>query len=220
MAASTAATGACSSSGSSAAVSGGSSSFTYWSMWRVDESHAQVIGAALDAFRRDTGVKVDVVWQDRAVLSKVADAVNGRATVPDLVDQDINTVMSGLVTQGWAADLSDVYKMPVPGENATVTDVVPDKYMSLLSSPDGRPVMVPYEVASEAIFFDAVRHPEIAANKPKTWSDFVKLLNRLKASGPALALDPTDANATRLVLGRREMEAAEEGSWRPVLESS
>ena len=33
-------------------------------------------------------------------------------------------------------------------------------------------------------------------------------------------IDPTDANATRLVLGRREMEAAKEGSWRPVLESS
>lgn len=33
-------------------------------------------------------------------------------------------------------------------------------------------------------------------------------------------IDPTDANATRLVLGRREMEAAEEGSWRPVFRNS
>ena len=33
-------------------------------------------------------------------------------------------------------------------------------------------------------------------------------------------IDPIGVNATRLVLGRREMEATEEGSWRPVLESS
>jgi hypothetical protein len=32
-------------------------------------------------------------------------------------------------------------------------------------------------------------------------------------------IDPTDANATRLALGRREMEAAEEGSWSPVSEN-
>jgi ABC-type glycerol-3-phosphate transport system substrate-binding protein len=189
--------GACSSPSRSAAAGGeGSKSFTYWSMWQADEPHAQVMKTAVDAFQHDTGIKVTVVWQGRGVLSTFANAVNGRTPVPDLVDQDINTVMSGMVPQGWASDLSAVYKMPVPGENATVADVIPDKYMNLLSAPNnGYPVMVPYEVASEAIFFDAARHPEIAANKPGTWEDFVALLNRLKASGPALALDPTDANA-------------------------
>jgi ABC-type glycerol-3-phosphate transport system substrate-binding protein len=186
--------GACSSPSRSAAV-GGSTSFTYWSMWQADEPHAQAIRTAIDAFQHDTGVKVAVVWQGRTVLSKFADAVNGRTAVPDLVDQDINTVMSGMVPQGWASDLTAVYKMPVPGESTTVGDVIPDKYMNLLSSPGGYPIMVPYEVASEAIFFDTARHPEIAANKPATWEEFVALLNRLKASGPALALDPTDANA-------------------------
>jgi hypothetical protein len=32
-------------------------------------------------------------------------------------------------------------------------------------------------------------------------------------------IDPTGANAACLVLARREMEAAEENSWRPVLEN-
>ncbi|MFD0631152.1 ABC transporter substrate-binding protein [Catenulispora yoronensis] len=72
---------------------------------------------------------------------------------------------------------------------------MPDKYLPLLSDGTGAVVMVPYEVASEAVFYDKTKQPQLGVNPPRTWDDFMKLLDSVKAKGQTpLALDPIPGN--------------------------
>jgi ABC-type glycerol-3-phosphate transport system substrate-binding protein len=69
--------------------------------------------------------------------------------------------------------------------------------MPLLSDTNNRAVMVPYEVASEAFYFDKARQPQLAGGgKPQTWPQFVSALTAIKSVGkvPPLALDPITGN--------------------------
>ncbi|MEY9925597.1 ABC-type glycerol-3-phosphate transport system substrate-binding protein [Catenulispora sp. GP43] len=189
---------ACSSSTTSGASggSGGSKSFTYWSMWKENEPQAAVIKEALASYKAATGVTVTVEWHGRAVLDDVAAALKAGKPVPDLSDGSINTIL-GATAEGVAlTGLTDLYQQPVPGENQNLAEVVPDKYMPLLTDATGSVVMVPYEVASEAVFFDKTRYPQLSTNPPQTWDQFMDLLQQVKAKGQApLALDASGGNA-------------------------
>ncbi|MFL6110615.1 MAG: ABC transporter substrate-binding protein [Catenulispora sp.] len=124
----------------------------------------------------------------------------GRAAGAGPADGSIGGVL-GAAGDGLAvADLSGVYKQPVPGENQNLSEVIPEKYLPLLTDHAGAVVMVPYQVSSEALFFDKTRFPQLAANPPQTWDDFLAVLNSLKAKGqPALALDPVAGNCASWV---------------------
>lgn len=189
---------ACSSSTSTGAAgaSGDAKSFTYWSMWKEDEPQAAVIREALASYKAATGVTVSVEWHGRAVLDDVAAALKAGKPVPDLSDGSINTIL-GATAEGVAVDdLTSLYQRPVPGENQNLADVVPDKYMPLLADANGAEVMVPYEVASEAVFFDRSKYPQLSPNPPQTWDQFTSLLEQIKAKGQVpLALDATGGNA-------------------------
>ncbi|MEZ0106916.1 ABC-type glycerol-3-phosphate transport system substrate-binding protein [Catenulispora sp. EB89] len=186
---------ACSSSKSSGA-SGGAKSFTYWSMWREDEPQAAAIKEALAGYQAATGVTVTVQWHGRAVLDDVAAAVKTGKPVPDLSDGSVNTIL-GASAEGVAVDdLTSLYQRPVPGENQNLTDIVPDKYTPLMTDANGSLVMVPYEVASESVFFDKGKFPQLSSNPPRTWDAFMTLLDQIKSRGQApLALDATGGNA-------------------------
>jgi ABC-type glycerol-3-phosphate transport system substrate-binding protein len=191
---------ACSSSASGASGgsggSTGSKSFTYWSMWKEDEPQAAVIKEALASYKAATGVSVTVEWHGRAVLDDIAAALKAGKPVPDLSDGSINTILGGAAEGVAVTDLTGLYQQPVPGENQNLTDVVPDKYTPLITDANGAVVMVPYEVASEAVFFDKTRYPQLSTTPPQTWDQFVDLLGQIKAKGQApLALDASGGNA-------------------------
>ncbi|MEY9857309.1 ABC-type glycerol-3-phosphate transport system substrate-binding protein [Catenulispora sp. GAS73] len=186
---------ACSNSTSSGA-SGGAKSFTYWSMWKEDEPQAAVIKEALAGYQAATGVTVTVQWHGRPVLDDVAAAVKAGKPAPDLSDGSINTILGAAASGVSVADLTTLYQRPVPGENQNLTDIVPDKYMPLMADANGSLVMVPYEVASEAVFFDKGKYPQLSLNPPRTWDDFTGLLDQIKGRGQApLALDASGGNA-------------------------
>lgn len=186
---------ACSSSTSKTAETESSKTFTYWSMWKETEPQAAVLKEALAKYKAATGVTVTVEWHGRTVLDDVAAALKAGKPAPDLADGSINTILGAAANGVPIADLSSVYQQPVPDENQNLADVVPDKYIPLLTDAHGAVVMVPYEVASEAVFFDKTKQPQLAANPPRTWDDFVKALDAVKAKGQApLALDPIPGN--------------------------
>ncbi|WP_344661071.1 ABC transporter substrate-binding protein [Catenulispora subtropica] len=164
-------------------------------MWKESEPQAAVIKEALAKYKTETGVTVTVEWHGRAVLDDVAAAIKAGKPAPDLADGSINTILGAAANGVPVADLSPVYQQPVPGENQNLADVVPDKYIPLLTDSGGAVVMVPYEIASEAIFFDKTKLPQLSSNPPRTWDDFVKTLDAVKAKGQApLALDPIPGN--------------------------
>jgi len=165
-------------------------------MWKETEPQATVIKEALAKYKAETGVTVNVEWHGRSVLDDVAKAMKAGTPVPDLSDGSINTILGAASNGVGIADQTDTYKQPVPGENQTLGDIVPDKYLPLLTDTTGAVVMVPYEVASEAIFFDKTKYPTLSQNPPQTWPDFVSVLDSIKSKGVApLALDPIPGNS-------------------------
>lgn len=184
------------SSGTSPAGNADPKTFTYWSMWKEDEPQAAVLKEALASYQAAYGVTVTAQWHGRNVLDDVAAAGKSGKPVPDLTDGSVNGIL-GAATEGVSlADLTGLYQQPVPGENQNLSDVVPDKYTPMLTDASGAVTMVPYEVASEVVFYDKTKYPQLSMNPPKTWDEFMTLLGQIKARGQApLALDASAGNA-------------------------
>ncbi|NUP49525.1 MAG: carbohydrate ABC transporter substrate-binding protein [Catenulispora sp.] len=165
-------------------------------MWKETEPQATVIKEALAKYKAETGVTVTAEWHGRTVLDDVASAIKAGKPAPDLTDGSINTILGAAANGVAIDDLTDVYQQPVPGENQNLANVVPDKYMPLLADKTNAVVMVPYEVASEAIFYDKGKQSQLVGNAPRTWDDFVKVLDEVKAAKnqAPLALDPIPGN--------------------------
>jgi ABC-type glycerol-3-phosphate transport system substrate-binding protein len=167
----------------------GGAGFTYWSMWQESEPQGKVVAAAIAEYEQETGVDVQVEWQGRDNVTKLVAALRG-GDLPDLVDQQYFTIENAIVGNDRFTDLSDVYDMPVAGEEKTVRDVVPAKYDAFTTTGDGARFLVPYEVIAYTIWYDAARLPEVAAQPPVTWEEFTRVLAESKAAGRnPLALD-------------------------------
>ncbi|WP_162606504.1 ABC transporter substrate-binding protein [Jiangella asiatica] len=176
-------TGACS---SAEGGDGGDDTITYWSQWEKDEPQAAVLEDAIESFTAETGIEVEVEWQGRQVLQKVRPLLRS-GDVPDLVDSSSSAIRATLVSADAARDLSAVFEAEVPGENATVGEVLGD-YGSLITadSLDG-PFMLPTITLAYSFFYDGASHPELAESPPQTWPDFMAMLQGLKVargSGP------------------------------------
>lgn len=168
--------------------------FTYWSMWRQEEPQATVLKAAIDKYQAETGTKVKIVWQGRDIRMKIGPAIAANQA-PDLWDQSADLIYSLVVKTGQAADLSSVYDAEVPGEGKKVADVIVGKYLdSLPADPDGaKKWLVPYELVSANLYYDASNADLADAKKIATWNDFLKLCDKLKAkSKPCLTLEASD----------------------------
>ncbi|MDF1602620.1 ABC transporter substrate-binding protein [Nocardioides sp. YIM 152315] len=157
--------------------------FVYWSMWQESEPVAKVIKAAIASFEDETGIKVDVQWQGREVLTKVKAALN-TDDVPDLVDQGFPAIKAALGLDDQAMDLSSVYDMDVSGEaGRTVRDAVPEAYDELNTAESL--ILVPYYVSAFSIWYSGRDYPELVDSPPETWSDFTALFDQVKANGQA-----------------------------------
>ncbi|MCW2763139.1 MAG: transporter substrate-binding protein [Marmoricola sp.] len=173
--------------GSSSESGGGaeptdSKEFTYWSMYTQEEPMAKILQSALNAFKTETGIKVNVQWAGRDVLNKVTAALN-TDKVPDLVEQSDNKLKAALVENGAVADLGDVYKLPVGGnETEAVGDVLSEKY-DPLTQVDGKYFMVPTNVQAFMYWYQGNRLPDVVKNPPATWDEFTSLLSDMKQAG-------------------------------------
>lgn len=159
-----------------------SKNFTYWSMWTADEPVAKILKVALAEFEKDTGIKVDVQWQGRDVLTKVKAALNTK-NVPDLVDQGFPALKATLGLDNQALDLRPVYDMSIPGESGKkVRDQVPQSYDEL-NFADGKLITVPYYVSANSWWFSGKAYPELVSKPPATWDEFTRLFPTVKSKG-------------------------------------
>ncbi|MFJ7249480.1 extracellular solute-binding protein [Kitasatospora sp. NPDC098652] len=167
---------------SSGSSGGDGKHVTYWSMWTQTEPQAKVLQKSIDAFTAKTGIHVDVQWQGRKVLDKVAPALlSGNA--PDLVDQGFDRLLPALAANGKAQDLSSVLAMDT-GEGRKVGEVLPAKFLDVLpKGKDGTPWMIPYESVSVSLFYNG-KDP-LVSQPPKTWDDLLAVCTAAKAAGKA-----------------------------------
>ncbi|WP_026208107.1 ABC transporter substrate-binding protein [Catelliglobosispora koreensis] len=175
--------------GSSDSGSGGDKELTYWSMWKPGEDQQKVLQSAIEGFEKSTGIKVKVQWSGRDVLKQVAARLNA-GDPPDLTDQDAGAISGNLGKVDGVTGLSDVYSMTIEGESKKVSEVIPEGLVKAYKTKDGQPFVVPYEVIGSTMWFNAAANPELATNPPKTWAEFITVLDGLKAKGRTpIALD-------------------------------
>ena len=165
----------------------GGDSITYWSQWEQGEPQAEILQAAIEDFTDETGIEVEVEWQGRQIMQKVQPLLRS-GDVPDVVDASSNDIRATLVRADQARDLSELFDAEVPGEGATVSEVLGD-YDELITdeSMDG-PFMLPTILMAQSVFYDGNAHD---LGQPADWSEFMTMLEDLKAergSGP-IALD-------------------------------
>ena len=143
----------------------------YFSMWREGESQQLVLKGMIESFEAATGHTVDVQWAGRDVLTTVRAAVSAGDSV-DLVDLDGEAGIGALVNTGETVSLADVLGMSIPGEDATVGEVIPSEFLDVYAI-GGEPYMIPYEVISSGIHYNGARLAEFGIDPPATWDDFI-----------------------------------------------
>ncbi|RZQ61730.1 ABC transporter substrate-binding protein [Amycolatopsis suaedae] len=168
--------------------------FTYWSMWTADEPQGRVLKKAIDCFTQKTGVQITVQWLGRKVLTQnVAPSLN-TDSVPDLIDQDLNQMSAAIMAPGGTQSVQDVFAMKVGEGDKTVRDVLTPGTFELAQNKDkaGQPFLVPYEVLSNAWWYDKSDIPDFVA--PKTIDEMFGLFDRIKQSGKGVISQDGDIN--------------------------
>lgn len=176
------------SNGPAAAPGGGGASgaangtFTYWSMWKEGEPQQKVIARALAAYEKANNVTVEVEWQGRNNLQKLVPALNTN-TVPDLVDGPYAKAYAAMVATDQALALTEAWNADVDGK--PLKSYVPQKYLDgvPIMTDSGAPWMMPYQVQSDAVWYNAAKFPEIKANPPQTWDEWISMMEGYKAKG-------------------------------------
>src|SRR5699024_580842 len=177
-------------SGPGAGDDGPSEEFTYWSMWKEGEPQQKVMAQAIEDFEAETGITVEVQWQGRNNVQRTVPTLSTH-TGPDLVDSSYVKLYPALVATQQALGLDQAWQAEVE-DGKTVSDLIPQSYLDSIDimNDDGQPWMVPYNLTSDAIWFNEAEYPEIAKNPPQTWAEFIDLLDELKQDGVApIAID-------------------------------
>ena len=150
----------------------------------------QVLDRIIKDFERaNPGVKVDVQWAGREVLTKVRAAL-AAGQPPDLVDKDAEEV-GALVFGGSTIPLDDVVSAPIVGEQVAIRDVVPPSYLDMFAV-DGKPHLVPYEVITSGIWYNGKLFDQYGLSAPATWDEFISVIRKLRSQNVApIAADGT-----------------------------
>jgi ABC-type glycerol-3-phosphate transport system substrate-binding protein len=165
-----------------AGSSSNADTFTYWSMWKKGEPQQVVLQKAIDGFTKKTGIKVNVQWSGRDVLTQVVPRLNA-GNPPDLIDQGDTDVAAALGPVNGTLDLTKLYGMKVMGESQTVGDVIPPALVDTVRDKNGKPYLVPYELWGSAIWYNSKVTPSLESDTPKDWDAFLSSMDALKAQG-------------------------------------
>lgn len=159
-----------------------STTISYWSSWNVGEPQQKILADVIAAYEKSSGITVNVRWLGRNYGDSVKNAgAVGKA--PDIYDNSTDQI-GAYRAHGLIADPSAVLGKTIPGEQHTVRDVLPTAALNAASDPGGLG-LIPYELGSSGIWFDAATHPEWVTNPPATFDDLLAAAERLKARGRA-----------------------------------
>lgn len=186
--------------------------FTYWSYWSEGEPHAELMAEAIAAFEDETGIEVDVQWQGRDLSNRILPTLATGTPGADLIDLGSSAARNSFYLEGHAADLSDVLDAEVPGEGATVQQTLSDSYLVGNTDADtGEVFSIPYEGISYCFWYNAERFPELADDPPRTWDEFLTILD--EQGDGALALDGTVTSYAGMYLINFVLSYLGPGGW-------
>lgn len=160
----------------------GRGGFTYWSLWKEGEPQQKVIAKALKAYEQANNATVEVEWQGRNNLQKLVPALNTN-TVPDLVDGPYSKAYAAMIATGQAMPLVEAWASEIDGK--PMKSYVPQRYLDAvpIMTDSGAPWMLPYQVQSDAVWFNAAKYPELKTAPPQTWDEWMTVMRGYKSKG-------------------------------------
>jgi len=177
-------------SAQAAAAPANAGELTYVTFWNQGEPSANYLALCVDAFQKETGVKVNFSPVGRDIMTKIrTDILSGNS--PDLIDQDFVEINAALMKgdDKGLLPLDDLLKSSGPDGEATFMDVFNKSEMDLFAR-DGSYYYIPYVKVTSGFFYNKTLFEKLGLNPPRTWDDFMTVNQKLKANGIApLALD-------------------------------
>ncbi|ADK80876.1 ABC transporter substrate-binding protein [Sediminispirochaeta smaragdinae] len=166
-------------------------SIEYVSMWNAGEPQAIFMETMAKQFEEETGIKVDITFAGRDVLTKIRSRLLMQ-DAPDLIDQDFSELSGALLKDDnvLVEPLNDfLYKTEGPEGQKQMMDLF-DEHLVKLYAKDDSIYFFPYEFITSGFFYDKTLFAEHGLASPENWKEFIDINQQLTSAGvPALALD-------------------------------
>lgn len=161
----------------------------YVSMWNDGEPQAEVIKHIAMEFEKETGVKVEVEFAGRDILTKIRSRLLMN-DAPDIIDQDLSEISGALMKdEPLIMPLTKFYDEKGPDGKGTMMDVFNEDIINLYSK-DDQLYFMPYSYITSGFFYNKNLFKQAGIEAPTTWDEFVANNETLKSQGIApLALD-------------------------------
>lgn len=161
----------------------------YVSMWNDGEPQAEVIKAIAIAFEEETGVKVQVEFAGRDILTKIRSRLLMN-DAPDIIDQDLSEISGALMKEEpLIMPLTEFYESEGPDGSGKMMDIFNEDVVRLYEK-DKELYYMPYSYITSGFFYDKEMFNKYDITPPSTWKEFVANNEKLKSQGVApLALD-------------------------------
>ncbi len=156
---------------------------TYWSMWNEAEPQGQVLAEAAEAFKAETGIFVDIVFNGREIRKTLQPALEAGEKI-DMFDEDITRVNK---TWGkFLLPLEEYVKQSYPTTNGkSFSDSVSKALLDLARQEgDGTLKVVPYQPFAFVVMYNQDLFDKAGiTSTPKTWAEFEEVAAKLVKEG-------------------------------------
>lgn len=207
--------------GGSAEGKAGKKTISYWSMWNEGEPQGLVISEAAEAFEKETGVAVEIVFNGREIRKTLQPALEAGETI-DIFDEDITRMISNW--DRYLLSLEDYAKKSYPTTNgASFEDSVSVALINLARQEGGGTLkVIPYQPYAFIVMYnkDLFKKAGITST-PKNWKEFEDVCAKLVKVGitPITVDDAYMAvffgyNISRLAGEERTLEMAENNEFK------
>ena len=149
---------------------------TYWSMWNANETQAQIISEAIDAFTNETGIKVNIEWRGRDINTQITAALESKTDI-DLFDDDFQRV-----SQQYNAHLLDLNELVANGYE----DKVQPLYMEIARDyGEGALYTIPYQIYTSGLVYSKTAFDAAGVDPASIdgWDGLIAACEQLKEAG-------------------------------------
>lgn len=150
---------------------------TYWSMWNANETQAEVIQEAIDAFTAETGIQVNIEWRGRDITTQITAALESQTTI-DLFDDDFQRVSEQYNT--YLLDLNDLVA------SSGYEDKVQSLFLEIARDyGDGALYTIPYQLYTSGIVYSKTAFEDAGVDPDSidSWEGLIAACEALKAAG-------------------------------------
>jgi raffinose/stachyose/melibiose transport system substrate-binding protein len=161
--------------------SGDGAELVYWTMWNETEPQGQVVARAVDAFTKETGIKIEVNFNGRDIRRTLQPALDAGEVI-DLFDEDIDRVNTAWGTYLLPLDTYVAQSYPTTG-GSPYSAVVHKAILDLVKLRGGGSVKtIPYQPFIYTTMYnkDLFNRAGVTST-PKTWDEFLDACAKLKA---------------------------------------